>query len=94
MPAEPMTREEYHEAVATCPQFGAHGSPFRYCGMCPWTEEGPLGGFVDPSLDDAEAALARAKDAEGRAYDAWRDAVEAARTAAEKVNALRAATDG
>lgn len=85
-----MTKAAYGEAVAACPSHPHEDGPFRYCGSCPWTEDGPLGGFTDPSVDDAEATLARAKIAEGKAYDSWRDAVSAARVAADEVNRLRA----
>lgn len=44
-----MNRAEYDEAVSKCPNHPHDDGPFRYCSMkgCPWTEEGPLGGFDD-----------------------------------------------
>lgn len=94
MAHEPMTHEEYDAAVLACPNAPHSEGPFRYCPSCPWTEEGPLGGFSDPSLADAEAAFARAKEREGRAYDAWRDAVSVSDAAGDAVARLRGNPNG
>lgn len=90
MAVEPMTKAAYDEAVRACRSHPHENGPFRYCGSCPWTEEGPLGGFSDPSVEDAEAVLARAKDAERLAHDTWLVAMARAHAAADEVNRLRA----
>lgn len=35
--------EEQEAAIAACSQASSHGSPWRYCPSCPWTERGPIG---------------------------------------------------